>query len=338
MSELIAQIKVLNNHPDYTKHDGIVEGIASCIEEEIIKRGDALPSINQLSTELGFARETIVKAYNSLKDKGIINSKHGLGYYIANDELDIEINIALIMYGFQSFQQTFYNSFRKSLGKKYKIDVFFHHNNLDVYKSILQNIRMKYGMYVIAPIQKPEAEKMLHTFPSKKLLLVDRYQYINENVAHITQEFELTLTSIFEKLSERFKSFKKVIFFYREDSDYPIGIKKAFHKFCAEEKINIEIYEQYDSHLLQKNTAYFTVGDADLWALIKDAKDSHYTLGKDIGILSHNDSPVKELVEGGITTFSTDFTLMAQKASNYLKDRKMVKEIVPIKLIIRKSL
>ncbi len=338
MERLISHIKELDSISGYTKHERIIAGISNSIEEEILIKGSTLPSINQLANELGFARETIVKAYNALRERGIVNSKHGLGYYISNEDLDIKMNLALVMYGFQTFQQTFYNTLRKSLGTRYNIDVFFHHNNMDMYRSILENIKMKYGFYVVAPIQSQEAGMQLSQFPDKKLLIVDRYQYLNDNVAHITQEFELTLNNIFEELKHRFNKFEKIIFYFKDGSDYPIGIKKAFQKFCSIEGISFEIYEEYEANQLQKNAVYFTVGDGDLWPIIKDAKEANYEIGEDIGILSHNDSPVKEIIEGGITTFSTDFKVMAKRASQYIKNKELIKEIIPIELIIRKSL
>ncbi len=338
MTDLINQIRILNDIPDITKHEKIIEGICNSIEASYLNKGDSIPSINQLSSELGFARETIVKAYNELKDRGIVQSKRGLGYFVTNDDVKAKMNIALVMYGFQTFQQTFYNTLRKSLCANYKIDVYFHHNNLDVYKSILENIRMKYGVYIVAPIQKEDGEIFLKSIPPKKLLIVDRYQYLGDHIAHITQDFEASLNSIFNELTMRFKRFKKVVFFFKEDSDYPIGIRDTFRAYCRRENIILEAHEEYDINLLEKNVAYFTVGDGDLWNLIKDAKDAGYSFGKDIGILSHNDSPVKSFIVGGITTFSTDFELMAKKAAKYIEARVLVKEIVPIELILRNTI
>jgi len=338
MSNLITHIKELYGISEYTKHERIVVGVCNSIEESNLEIGDSIPSINILASELGVARETVVKAYNSLKERGIIQSKQGLGFFVSNDHVKAKMNIAIVMYGFQTFQQTFYNTLRKSLGADYNIDVFFHHNNLDVYRSILENIRMKYGVYIIAPIQNKQAAEYLAAFSSKKLLIVDRYQYLGDDVAHITQEFEVSLFAIFEQLTSRFKLYKKVILFFKEESDYPIEIKETFVEYCNEERIVYDIYEEYDKELLDRDIAYFTVGDADLWNLIIDAKDADYVLGKDIGILSHNDSPVKTIIEGGITTFSTDFDLMARKTAKYLKSKAMVKEIIPINLILRRTL
>jgi len=338
MTDLITQINTLHKVAGITKHECIVAGISNTIENQILKKGDPLPSINQLSNNLGYSRETIVKAYNALKERGILDSKHGLGYFVSSAQIDQKLKIALVLYGFQTFQQTFYNTLRRQLGDTYEIDVFFHHNNKDVYKAILENVRSKYGMYIIAPIQSPELNHLLLSMPNSKMLIVDRYHYLNDEVAHITQEFEITLSNVFEALEERIYDFDKVMFYYKDTADYPPGIKTAFLNFCVSSGIKYEIHSDYDSDQLSINNLYFTIGDSDLWALIKDAESEKLTIGKDIGILSHNDSPVKEIIVGGITTFSTDFALMAEKAANFIKDKKMIKEIVPSRLIRRKSL
>lgn len=335
---LVDKILNLNSPTSYTKHERIIKGVTDCILDEMFEHGDILPSVNELSNGLGYARETVVKAYSELKNRGIISSKKGVGYFIANNDVDQKLSIALVMYSFHNFQQDFYNSLRKALGSRYNIDVFFHHNNKEMYTSVLNNIRGRYGFYVIAPIQNKSLGYLLEEFPSNKLLIVDRYQYAGDDVSHITQEFEISLLSAFEELKSKIFEYKKFYMYFKEDVDYPIGILHAFQKFCQEFEINFEIKSEYEKSDLKKGRLYFTVGDSDLWNLLRDAKKQELIMGKDFGIISHNDSPVKEIYEKGITTFSTDFNAMAVKASGFLKNRKKTKTIIPSKLIQRGSL
>ncbi len=335
--ELLAKINALKTVVTLTKQERIVTGVMECITDEALKYGDILPSVNELSNKLGYSRETVVKSYKTLKERGLIKSKHGLGFFVSNCDVDQKLNIALVLYGFQTFQQDFYNKFRKVLGDAYKIDVFFHHNNIQMYESILNTIKLKYGMYVVAPIQSTQAEKLLNHFPQDKLLIVDRYQYLSHEVSHITQEFELSLSIVLEELEESIKQFEKIVLFYRDDQDYPIGINKSITTFCQSRAIPLEVHQEYEEKTLQQKVLYFTVGDTDLWQLLKDSKDKQWEIGKDIGIVAHNDSPVKEIIEGGITTFSTDFKRMASKAAEYVIKRKKIKEIMPCLLIRRKS-
>ena len=45
------------------------------IQDQRLQRGDSLPSINALSADHQLARETVVKAYNQLKEKGVVASR-----------------------------------------------------------------------------------------------------------------------------------------------------------------------------------------------------------------------------------------------------------------------
>jgi len=130
---------------------------------------------------------------------------HGIigGYYIISEETNVTLKVALILFAFHSFQEDFYNTFRKELGEKYHIDIFFHHNNFTIFKTITDNISRKYGMYVIAPIQIQEASKILKTIPSNRLLLVDRFLKMPDEYSYITQEFkEITYNKLVELITE----------------------------------------------------------------------------------------------------------------------------------------
>ena len=73
-------------------------------------------------------------------------------------------------------------------------------------------------------------------------------------------------------------------------------------------------------------------------ALIKLAKKKGYELGKEIGLISYNDTAVKEILEGGITVISTDFEMMGKTAASVILDRNTVYKRNPTKVIIRNSL
>jgi DNA-binding LacI/PurR family transcriptional regulator len=67
-------------------------------------------------------------------------------------------------------------------------------------------------------------------------------------------------------------------------------------------------------------------------------KESELTLAKDVGIISYNDTLLKELVEGGITTISTDFNAMGKRLAEMIlnKEQSQIENVND--LIIRNSL
>ncbi len=334
---LIANIIKLKENHHLLKHEQLVQGVIQAIDEGELQRGDQLPSINNMVSEVGYARKTIVKAYEELKDRGLVESKKLKGYFIISDETKVTLRIALLLFAFQRFQEEFYNTFRKELGKRFQIDVFFHHNNLDIFKTIFCNIRGKYGKYVIAPIPHPEVSALLITVPPGKLLIIDRYLPMPEAYSFIAQEFEDSTYSRLVELLPEIKKYKKFIFI-EGAADSPFELKRAFNRFIKEHQINAGIAEKYKPGSLKKGTLYFLISDTFLWDVLRDCRNNEYAIGKDIGILSHDDHVVKEIVFGGITTISTDFNDMAKMAADHIKQESATQVIMPMELLKRNSL
>ena len=84
--------------------------------------------------------------------------------------------------------------------------------------------------------------------------------------------------------------------------------------------------------------AYFTISDRDLVEVIKLAKKYKYKLGKRFGIVSFNDTTLKEVVAGGITTISTDFSEMGRTLAQMVLSKKGGQIRNPSHLIVRSSL
>jgi DNA-binding LacI/PurR family transcriptional regulator len=74
--------------------------------------------------------------------------------------------------------------------------------------------------------------------------------------------------------------------------------------------------EIYDSMELQVKDLYIVIQESDLVNLVKQVRDKKYKLGHDIGIISYNDTPLKDLL--GITVISTDFQKMGNAAAEMI--------------------
>jgi len=207
MNEVFLKIQELGEVSGFSKHEQLVQGIINAIGDRIITQGSMLPSVNNMVKETGFASKTIVKAYTELKDRGLVASKNRLGYFVVNDDVDQTVKVALMLYAFHPFQEAFYNAFRRGLGENITVEVFFHHNNIEVFETILGNINARYGMYVIAPIPHPKTSSILDQLPRNKLLLVDRNEALRGNYSHVTQEFEISTYMALKELAPRHSLF-----------------------------------------------------------------------------------------------------------------------------------
>jgi DNA-binding LacI/PurR family transcriptional regulator len=71
---------------------------------------------------------------------------------------------------------------------------------------------------------------------------------------------------------------------------------------------------------------------------VKKINESNLQLAKDVGLISYNDSLLKEIVEGGITTISTDFTYMGKRLAQMIQSQQIQRIENPSKLTLRNSL
>ena len=338
MQDVYQQIRELENIQGLSKHEQFVLGFINAINDKLLSKGDPLPSVNSLIQELGFARETIAKGYKELMSRGIVESKNRIGFYVANEDTKQTLKLALVIFAFDSFQELFYKTFSSRVGKDVHIDVFFHHNNISVLENIISSVRGKYGMYVVAPIPHKKTAAILSTLPMNKFLMVDRYEPIAGDYSYIVQEFEKSSYNAFTALKDVIRRYKEMVYYYRPSTDTPVEILNAYKKFVHDHKIKGVIRTEYVPGSIEKGKVYFTINNTELWVMLKDCIAKKFVIGKDVGILSHNDDVVKEIICNGITTYSTDFQKMAEKAADFVLTRKQIQEVIPTVLIRRNSL
>ena len=125
------------------------------------------------------------------------------------------------------------------------LDVFFHHNNIEVFDTILNHIRGKYGMYVVSPIPHPKTKELLQSISLNKFLMYDRYEPIEGDFNYVTQEFADSSYRIFTELAERLSDFDEFLFFYQPNSMIPFEILKAFKNFLKDYNIKGGVRENY---------------------------------------------------------------------------------------------
>ena len=118
----------------------------------------------------------------------------------------------------------------------------------------------------------------------------------------------------------------------------PQGMLVGFQKFRKNTNFQHEVINTLENRILEKGEVYLVLDDQNLIVLIKKMRDQRLVLGKDIGIISYNETLLKEIVEGGITTISTDFKEMGKRLAQMIINRERFLIENPNDLIIRNSL
>ncbi|NNG10144.1 MAG: winged helix-turn-helix transcriptional regulator, partial [Arenibacter sp.] len=86
------------------KYQQIVDEIIHNISIGNLKMDDKIPSINTFSEEYLLSRDTVEKAYNILKERKVILSIRGKGYYIARTRLISKVNILFLINKLSSYK------------------------------------------------------------------------------------------------------------------------------------------------------------------------------------------------------------------------------------------
>ncbi len=339
MIAIYDRIKRFSSVARLSKHEQIVRGVLTSIEDQVVERGQMLPSINKMSSELGFARKTIDKAYGELKDRGLVESRNRRGFFVSTEAVEQTLKVAVVLYEFRPFQEVFYNVFRQAVGANVQVDTYFHHNNLAVFGDTITKIAGRYGLYLVAPIVHKQVIPILDQLMEGRLLLIDRYVNMGANVPHVIQEFQTSTYALLINLKDRIEKYKRIEIFFRKDGEsaYPPEILVACRRFCREQKIRLRVSERYLSGSLERDVLYLTVGDNDLWTLLEDCIDQGWELGRELGVLSHNESRIKKIVHGGVSTWSTDFSRMAEEAARFVLERTPERVTIPTVFIDRES-
>jgi DNA-binding LacI/PurR family transcriptional regulator len=91
--------------------------------------------------------------------------------------------------------------------------------------------------------------------------------------------------------------------------------------------------------MLKNEEAFVLISDDDLYRFIKICRNQRTgNSGKDVGLVAYNDNPVKELLEDGITTISTNHDAIGRFAAHMILtgDFKRIKS--PFEFVQRNSL
>ncbi|QXP66655.1 GntR family transcriptional regulator [Polaribacter sp. AHE13PA] len=319
------------------KYKQIINAIENAIENGLLKKGNQLPSINTIKNNNKLSRDTVLMAFNELKNRGIIESIVGKGYYVISEDINVHQKIFLLFDELNSFKEDLYNSFLENLEDTIQVDIFFHHFNEAIFKKLIKDNAGSYNYYVIMPANLENTSKSIQLLPDDKVYILD--QVPEDLVAYpsIYQNFEKSIYKNLTKASGFVSKYNKINLIFSEEKQ-PKGILKGFTQFCEQSTMPFEILSTVKETPLIKGELYVLLDDISLLRIIKKMKSQNMTLVNDIGVISYNDTLLKEIVEGGITTITTDFNEMGKRLAKMILNKEQDKVENPNKLIIRNSI
>ncbi|MBC5837830.1 GntR family transcriptional regulator [Flavobacterium muglaense] len=327
----------IQNNVGIPKYKQIIASIEKTIENGMLKKDGKLPSVNKVCLEFSLSRDTVFQAYDELKKRGVIYAIPGKGYYVKSTSITIKQRIFLLFDELNIFKEDIYNSFLESIGSNVQVDIFFHHFNVQVFKKLINDSNGNYTKYIIMPTNLKEAAAIIKTLPVNEVYILDQTNAALKSYPAIYQNHFKDIYNGLLKGKSKLNKYQKLILIFPGFRE-PIGMKTGFEKFCEDFLFSFEIISEFKNREIKKGEVYIIPSDRDLVRVIETSKFKNLKLGLDFGIISYNETPLKKIVENGITTISTNFDAMGKTLAQMILEGK--KEQIENKsaLIIRNSL
>lgn len=325
----------LDNNSQTPVYKQIMENIEKSIKSGKSAAGDMLPSMNELAAELEVSKETVKKAYFLLRDKGIISSTQGKGYYIAEQSKSRKLRILMLFDKLSNTKQVLFNSFASTINGKADITIYLHNQQISLLEYYIDENLGDFDYYVITPHFSLDTQtqkrvmKVLRRIPNRKLILLDHnIDTLAGNFGAVYQDFENDATVGLSMGMDKFSKISKLNVIIETSSLYHPYVVKAIDKFCMMNHIECQLYNQVTPAVVRPGEVYLIINgqlDMELIHLVRAAKTLGLKPGKDFSIISYNESPINEIILDGLTTISADFCQMGRLAAEMILDGTLKK-------------
>lgn len=293
--------------------------------------------------DFDISRDTVVKAYDHLKGMGLIESVPGKGYFVCHTGLPKKHRVFLLFNKLSAHKKIIYDAFSQTVRDQVAIDFFVYHNDFTLFKHyILSHLNSAYSHYVIIPHFENGGEtaaEILNLIPKESLIILDKkIEGISGEYSAVYQDFAVDIFIALKEASPLLQKYKRLKIIFPSLSYHPSEILDGFQRFCTQFGFHHELIRDLNQGEIKKGDVFICLTDDDLVALIKNVKSQNLKIGDEIGIISYNETPLKEILLDGITIISTDFENLGRKAGEMVLKKQKQQIANPFHLIVRNSL
>ncbi len=317
------------NNKGVSLYRQIAEELISSIQNGLLISGDPIPSLNELKSRYQVSRDTVIMAYNELKARGIIDSKPGKGCYVRSTNIEVLKKVFLLLDENSSYKSTLYESFLENCTREAQVEVFFHHQNPTLFKALLETYAGKFSHYVITPVPEADCMDQVKELTKKGKVFILDYAFNEEQYLYpsVFQDFKGDILNQLLANQAALKKYEKILMIIERPSGSTENaiipkIIDGFQIFAKQTGLQNELFRTIPDEI-HKGYCYILHSDADLVEMVKTVQKYKLELGKDIGIISYNETPLKSVVDRGISTLSTNFPEMGKQMAALVKGEQM---------------
>lgn len=304
------------------KYQQLIDGIVDAIDQGTLVRGQQLPSINEVAQAFHMARMTVTKAYDELRERGLITAHHGKGFYVASLDTRSSMHVFILMDALTPYKEILLENLLKGLGDHITYQLFFHHHDIVLFENLISDNVGKYNHYIVLPHFNRSVARIVSKIPKDKLLVLDiDIQEFGNDYAVLYQNFQQNMYEGLLACKDKLKKYKglNLLLSSKVFQYTPNGIINGFTRFCTEHHRPYEIIpDLLEPIQLKKHQVYIVFREFELIKMINWIQKQKWKIGKDIGLLSYDDTPLKAIIAEGISVLSNDFALMGKRAAEII--------------------
>jgi DNA-binding LacI/PurR family transcriptional regulator len=240
-----------------------------------------------------------------------------------------------------AYKEILYDAIRNNLNPGIEVDVFFHHYDVRRFEKLIRENLGKYSFYAVMPHFNQDVSKILARIPEKKLIVLDKsVPGLKSKCAAVFQDFENDVYNGLCQGNDRISMYRKFVFSCSESpfQFVPEGCIRGFRRFCTEQNISFDVVRKLDMNEIASGIIYLLYSDMELINLIKSVEAKRLIPGVDVGIISYDETPMKEILKGGISVITTDFEQMGRQTASFVNGEIFRQEANPFRFILRNSI
>lgn len=299
------------------KYKEVVRFVEERIRRGELTIGDKIPSVNAFRIRFNLSRSSIFLAMDELKSRGIIEAEPAVGYYVRSMHIEVQEKILLLFNELNAFKEELYNAFLEAVGADATVDIMFHHYDRRVFETLLREADSRYTSYVLMPGKFRGLSPMLDSIKGRVFLLDHFQDDLRGRYPGVGQDFERDTYDALVTELPRIRKYDTLVLVQHEAKE-PEERYDGIRRFADEFGFGSLLIPRVGDGNLLRDALYLTADDRELVSLIKIADRDGLRIGSDFGIISYNDTPLKEVLCGGIATLSTDFRQMGRTMASLI--------------------
>lgn len=325
------------------KYQQIADALLSGIQTKAIGVAEQLPSINEISAQYDVSRDTVERAYKLLKRDGFIKSVRGKGYF-AREERASAPRVLVVLDRLCDDQREAFEGIVETLGPKAEVELHVYGGSFRSFERTLRRNRARFSDFVLATCfvgaNAMRAGELVH-----ELLDDRRVVYVHSeppgprrDCGAVTQDFHRDVSACLEAATPHLEKYERLQLLFDPESPAR-GIITGLLDYAERRGIDAEVETLEGTPAqLRPGTAYLLVTDRQLAGLVGVAREQGLELGRDIGVLAVGDSPLRQVLGGGISALATDYRGMGVGAAEMLLTEKLTRERRSARFVGRASL